>query len=306
MVVEPDAGVDGRVAGTVQSERHGDVGLAGGPRDGDPPLLAGADGQFAERGGHAGGSVVAVEARAAISLAALMSRSFSSGSRTVSRRHPARTCPAGNVRGTSPRLSSASATAADRSGEPRVDQDEVRHGWPDGPAGQAQRRGKASAFGLDPREVGVEDAVVPERLGRDRHRDRRHGAGRPVRVESGHDASAGDGEPDAHAGERIGLAGRPHDHQVRVDRPQRQERCTDELGVRLVEDHDRRLADGIGRVGGEGRAGAPRYCRRARPGRWGCSGCKARRRGRRGPRSDRCLVQRPPPVGAASPKPVSW
>ena len=98
VVVEPDPGVDGGVAGAVEPERHRDVGLARGPRDGHAPLLARADGQFAERGGHAGDSVVLgaaapAVAGAAISLAALMSRSFSSGSRTVSRRRAGQDVP---------------------------------------------------------------------------------------------------------------------------------------------------------------------------------------------------------------------
>ena len=98
VVVEADPGVDGRVAGAVEPEGDGDVGLAGGPGDRHAAALARADGEFAERGGHAGDSVVvgavAPLAGAAISFAASMSRSFSSGSRTVRRSEPASGVPA--------------------------------------------------------------------------------------------------------------------------------------------------------------------------------------------------------------------
>ena len=80
VVVEADPGVDGRVAGSVEAERDGDVGLVGRPGDRHAPaVLARTDRERTERRGHGRVSV-------AMAVAAAMKRSFSSGSRTVIRR----------------------------------------------------------------------------------------------------------------------------------------------------------------------------------------------------------------------------
>ena len=101
---------------------------------------------------------------------------------------------------------------------------------------------QAAALGLDACEVGLEDRRVEQRLGHDRHRDRRHRARRPVRVRCvAMTSRLGDREPDAQAGERVGLAGGPDDDEPRVaSRAAGRAVVADELGVGLVEDDDRR------------------------------------------------------------------
>ena len=179
-----------------------------------------------------------------------------------------------NVRGTRPRREKPLGRGGGAFRRTEVDQQEVRHARPDRPARLGQPVGQAAALGLDAGEVALEDRGVEQRLGHDRHRDRRHRPGRPVRVHPGDDLCVGDGEPDAQPREGIGLAGRAHDDEPRIRLAKRQERRPDELRVGLVEDDDRRF----GWRPRRDRRGALRWCRRARPARSGCSGCTARRR----------------------------
>ena len=152
----------------------------------------------------------------------------------------------------------------------------------DGPTDQpasAQRLREPRALGLDPgRGCASRMPSVAQRLGDDRDGHRRDGPGRPIRVEPGDDLGPRDREPDAQAGERVGLAGGPDDDEVRVARAQREERGADELRVGLVEDDDRRRPVVRRGVGAEPREERPRSTpSRLGQRRSGCSGCTARR-----------------------------
>ena len=121
-----------------------------------------------------------------------------------------------------------------------VDEQEVRDRRADRPAGRAQAGGEALA--LDARRARgwprgcvssrrasvttVTETVETEPGGR-------YGFSRAMT------RGIGDREPDPQAGERVGLAGRADDDEVRVAGPQAEERPPDELGVGLVEDDDR-------------------------------------------------------------------
>ena len=123
-----------------------------------------------------------------------------------------------------------------------------------------------------------QDRVVEERLRDHRDGHDRDGPGRAIRVHPGDELRSGDREPDAQAGQGVGLAGGPDDDEVRVVGAEAGERSAGELGVGLVEDDDRGRAtvgDGIGQ---DAQRGARRSPRPVRPSRSGCSGCTARRR----------------------------
>ena len=180
-----------------------------------------------------------------------MSRSFSSGSRTVRRRWSASGWPAPNVRGTRPRRRRPSATAAARSGDPKSTRMKfVTDGPTDQPIARSAsvRRVRSRATRA---RLAVEDRRVEQRLGDDGDRDGRDGAGRPVRVEPGDHLGPGDREPDPQPGEGVGLARGPDDDEVRVVVAEPEQRGPDELRVGLVEDDDRWLATGRGGVVGQ-------------------------------------------------------
>ena len=120
VVEEPDPGVDRGGAGAVDPEGDRDRRLLRRAADRHAATVARPDLQIAEWCGHASISL----ARA---WAASISRSFSSGSRTVSRRCDASGWPAPKVRGTS---ASAQEPFGDGGGairRPEVHEDEVRH-----------------------------------------------------------------------------------------------------------------------------------------------------------------------------------
>ena len=187
--------------------------------------------------------------------------------------------PAGKVRGTSPRRSSPSATAAARSGEPKSTS---RKFVTDGPtaqpsAGQRRRAGGRArarrARRWPSRAVGSSSASVTTVTDTvDTEPGGRNG------FEPGDDLRARDAEPDPQAGQRVGLAGGPDDDEVRDSRSRRPTSDrSDELGVGLVEDDDRRRRGRRRRRRRRGRRAAPRSRRRVPAGRSGCSGCTARR-----------------------------
>ena len=212
VVEEPDARVDAGVARAVEAERDGDLGLVGRPGD------ASRDGPRAGRSRCRRGAWSCRGLLSMVGRRAAMSRSFSSGSRTVRRRWSASGWPAPNVRGTRPRDRRPSATAAARSTLPKSTRMKfVTDGPTDQPAARSASVRRARSRD-DAREVGVEDRRVAQRLGDERDRHGRDGAGRPERVEPGDDLGTGDGESDPEAGQGVGLAGGPDRDEVRVVR----------------------------------------------------------------------------------------
>ena len=230
-----------------------------------------------------------------------MSRSFSSGARTVSRRWSASGWPGPNVRGTRP--SGGAPRRPRRRARPSRSPTStklVTDGPTDQPSaaervGQARRARSATRARLSSRH-----RRVAQRLGHDRDRHGRHRPGRSIRLERGDDLGAGDREPDPQAGQRVGLARGPDDDEVRVRRRgarpgwPRRTRRTPRRGRRSG------VAAGRGGVARRARRGASRDRRRpARPARSGCSGCTARRpprpRRRRGSRRGRSPSPRPSP-----------
>ena len=192
--------------------------------------------------GAAGGS-------GSISQAASMSRSFSSGSRTVTRRQWASGWPCPNVRGTRPRRHSASAAASDRSARPEVEQQEVGHARLRVPA--RRRRARRRGAGRSASHAGDVRLHVARRrasaLGDDGGRDRADRARRPVRARCGAIVAAvADREPDPQAGHRVRLA-TPCGPTTTFGYRSRSGMtdASDELAVRLVDD-DRRGGPAVG------------------------------------------------------------
>ena len=222
-----------------------------------------ADVELADRRRHRVSARVARSA--SIARAASISRSLPARSRIVRRRQWASGWPAPNVRGTRPRRSSPVAVAAARSARPEVDQEEVRDRRPDAPAGLAQRACEPVPLRVDAGDVRGHGPRIRERRGH-------HASTLTVDTEPGGRYGAiraivpgwADREADPQPGQRIRLARRSDDDQVRVIAPQAQQRRADELRVRLVQDDDRPARAGGIRVGGD--AGEQRLDRAVRLG----------------------------------------
>ena len=159
----------------------------------------------------------------------------------------------------------ASATAAARSGDPKSTRRKL---VTDGPTRQPTARSASASRArsrVDPLEVRLRGSSGSRRASvTSGDRDRRHRPGRAERVEPRDHLGSRDSEPDAQAGERVGLARGADDDEVRVGGRGARAARADELGIGLVEDDDRRPRGRRRAASAASASAAPRSRRRAR------------------------------------------